>query len=130
MLQTWTTKEGHQQISKESVQEILDQRYASDKTNRPSALNQLTVVIVEGDPAQQRVYTQQLSIRALPVNLVIAKDGFEMIRTIQNASETKSRTMAAVSSNSIQEIEQKSGLPESVQLYSKPIPFNILAGLI
>lgn len=112
------------------MQEILDQRYASDKTNRPSALNQLTVVIVEGDPAQQRVYTQQLSIRALPVNLVIAKDGFEMIRTIQNASETKSRTMAAVSSNSIQEIEQKSGLPESVQLYSKPIPFNILAGLI
>ncbi|MBV1870796.1 MAG: response regulator [Gammaproteobacteria bacterium] len=156
LLQTWTTEGGHRRISKQSVQEMLDQRYASDTTNRPPASNQLTVVIVEDDSAQQRVYTQQLSIRALPINLVIAKDGFdgliqvgrlnpdvlitdlnmpnmngfEMIRAIQDVPEMKSCTMIAVSSYDSQEIEQKGGLPESVQLYSKPIPFNILIDLI
>lgn len=156
LLQAWITDGGHRRIAASSIQNMLDQRDCSLNKDNVPASNQLTVVVVEDDPAQRKIYAQQFAMRALPINLVMAKDGFEgliqigrhkpdllicdlnlpnmdgfeMIRAIQEMEEMKHCMIVAVTNYDYQEINEKGGLPKGMQIYSKPIPFNILVDII
>ena len=57
-------------------------------------------------------------------------DGFELVRALEDLPELENCQIVAVSSLDEGEIAQRGGLPESVTVYSKPIPFNILVDLI
>jgi DNA-binding response OmpR family regulator len=53
-------------------------------------------------------------------------DGFALIRTLRNMPDLENTDIVTVSGMTPEDIEAKGGLPESVLLLPKPIPFDQL----
>ncbi|MBL4608276.1 MAG: response regulator [Pseudomonadales bacterium] len=156
LLKLWTTEGGHRRIIKSSIEEMLHRRDLSAEEKQTPASHELSVLVVEDDPAQQKIYQQQFAARSLPINLILSNsgfegliqigrytpdiiitdlnmpdmDGFELVRALENVPELQNCLIVAVSSLDQWEIEKRGGLPERVSVYAKPIPFNILVDLI
>ena len=156
LLQFWTTEGGHRRIAKSCIEEMISRRdlYSEEKQN--AASHELSVLVVEDDHSQCKIYQQQFTARSLPIKLVLSSngfegliqigrhapdviitdlnmpdmDGFELIRALEGLPELESCQIVAVSSLDEGEIAQRGGLPEGVTVHSKPIPFNILVDLI
>jgi CheY-like chemotaxis protein len=111
---------------------------------------------VEDEPVQREMYQIKFAEWKLPVTLYLAEDGFdglvmagkyapdlvitdllmpgmdgfEMIRRLVRSSEVHIPAIIAVSALSAQEIEAHGGLPESIPVYSKPIPLGVLKHIV
>ena len=154
LLRAWTTAGGHRRIARNSVKEILaDRREATIDHNRDQ---QLSVVIVEDNAQQLRLYEKQFAIWDLNAEVVTAKDGYEglikigrvlpdviitdlmmpningfqMVRALAELSELKQTLIIVVSGLTKDEIAQNGGLPEGVSLFTKPFPFDDVENLI
>jgi len=156
LLQLWTTEGGHRRIARNSIEEMISRRDISAEEKQRPAGHELSVLVVEDDPAQCKIYQQQFAARSLPIKLILTNngfegliqigrytpdiivtdlnmpdmDGFELVRALEDLPELENCQIVAVSSLDEGEIEHRGGLPESVTVYSKPIPFNILVDLI
>lgn len=156
LLKLWITEGGHRRIARSSVQEIINRRefFVEEKTG-PSSCD-ISVLVVEDEEAQRKIYQQNLFARSLPIKLMFTSDGFEaliqigrflpdiiitdlkmphmdgfeLVRALDDVPELQHSCIVAVSSLAPWEIEQRGGLPARVTVYSKPIPFNILVDLI
>ena len=117
---------------------------------------ELRVLIVEDDPHLQEIYT--LAIRSLPFpisletandgfgglikagsrrpHVIIADlmlpgmDGFRMIRSLLELPETQHSLIYAVSALTSAEIEERGGLPDTVQAIVKPAPLALIMRLL
>ena len=146
LLRAWTTGGGHRRIARNSGKEILaDQREATvDRSQQ-----QLSVVIVEDNTKQLRLYEKQFCIWDMKAQVVTAKDGYEglikigrilpdviitdlmmpnldglqMVRALTELPELKESLIVVVSGLTKDEIAVKGGLPQGVHLFRKPFPF-------
>lgn len=152
-LQAWTTEGGHRRIVRGSVDEML-QRKAPD----PVADHQeeFRIVVVEDNAQQLRMYEKQFHAWGSNISVVTARDGYEglvkigqslpgiivtdlkmpnmdgfkMIKALKKMPELDHCTIVVVSGLTEDEIQAKGGLPDGVELFIKPIPFEKLQHLL
>jgi len=156
-LKAWTTSGGHRRISRSSVESILkEQNEILDCHNEERAL---TVVIVDDDASQLRLYQKYLLTLDLDVTVITAQDGYEglvkigntnpdiiitdlvmpnmdgfkMVRALTELTEVTELTdceIIAATGLTENEVKEKGGLPQGVHLLTKPIKFEDLEPLI
>jgi len=158
LLNAWITKGGHRRISLNSVNEqLLKQNLSESPSAHIIQKNKkLTILIVEDDKAQMDLYRQQFEIRELDINLIEAQNGYEgliktgqhqpaiiitdlmmsdtngfqMLSALKNTVELKNTLIVVISALSLDEVNNKGGLPDNVIFFSKPVSFDSLENLI
>lgn len=141
-------------ITKSSVEKMLSQRQDSSDDNMPG--ENISIVVVEDNEQEQKLYTQQFDNWNMNVNVYMAKDGyagliyigktspaiiitdlmmpdmngFEMIKAIKENPDLEHCRIIAVSALTKDEIRTRGGLPPDVVVFSKPMPFNELENII
>ncbi|MCK4743343.1 MAG: response regulator [Sulfuriflexus sp.] len=154
-LRAWTTGGGHRRIIYSSVRDMLKQRISASRTHANHD-KQFSVVVVEDNAQQLRMYEKQLNSWCTDINFIAAKDGYEglvkigqsspriiitdlrmpnmdgfqMIKALKKMPELDESTIIVVSGLTHDEIEEKGGLPEGVQLFIKPIPFEKVENIV
>ena len=150
LLHAWKTGGGHRRIARGSVEAMLARQRGVlarvERETRPS------VVIVEDDEQQLRMYRQQFTHRDIAVNVITAQDGYEglikiglhqpdviitdlimpningfqMIRLIRDMPELMHSLVLVVSGLDETEVQRRGGLPDGVHLFTKPVEFEKL----
>lgn len=154
LLRAWKTAGGHRRIAKDSVEEMINAQ--RDKAGVEKHDGQISIVIVEDDEQQLRLYEKQLETRGINAHIVKAKngcegliktgltlpeiiitdlmmpdmDGFQMIKSLEKLPELQHCQIVVVTGLTQQEIRERGGLPEEVVLLSKPLAFEKLEALI
>ena len=158
LLRAWTTGGGHRRITCDSVNEMLRQRRAAVSDLQPQS-QQLSVVIVEDDVQQLRMYKKQFIALNLDADVVTATDGyqgllqigrklpdiiitdlampdmdgFQMVRALKDQkelSELEHSLIIVVTGLTSDEIKERGGLPDGVHMFTKPVFFEKLEYLI
>ena len=153
-LRAWTTDGGHRRIARESVEAILSQQQAASGEQKKDET--LSVVIVEDNAQQCRLYEKQFDAWKMNASVVIANDGYEglikighalpdviitdlmmpnmdgfqMSRALKELPELEHSVIIVVTGLTEKEITAKGGLPKGVHIFTKPIPFNNLEVLL
>jgi len=153
-LHAWTTGGGHRRIACDSVEEILSAQ--KGLLTNTSAGEQFSVVIVDDNAQQCRMYIKQFDACSIDARVVIAKDGysgllkigqelpdiiitdlkmpnvdgFEMIKALDKTPALKHSLIIVVSGLTEFEIAAKGGLPKDVYFLTKPILFENIESLI
>lgn len=154
LLDVRTTVGGHRRIASSSVEEMLSKSQSAPKTEQ--AQTQLSVLVVEDDAQQQRLYEKHISAWGLDAKLVTAKDGYEgmlkigrmlpdviitdllmpnvdgfqMVKALKDVPELAHTTIIAVSALEATDVKAKGGLPPGIHLLTKPIIFSDLEVLL
>lgn len=154
-LRAWTTDGGHRRIIASSVKDML-KRKSSAFQKRDAHKEPFSVVVVEDNAQQLRLYKKQFKSWSTDVKLVTAKDGYEglvkigqtspriivtdlkmpnmdgfqMIKALKRMSDLEDCTIIVISGLTKDEIEEKAGLPDGVELFIKPIPFDKLKNIV
>ncbi|MCX7156607.1 MAG: response regulator [Rhodocyclales bacterium] len=156
-LPAWKTAGGHRRIPLVAVDVIRLQQQAALGTNlRSTPEPRLKVLLVEDDPMQREIYGHQFADWKLPVQLFTAEDGFqglimigrhspdliitdlampgmdgfEMIRRIKSRSSVFDGSIIVVTALGAEQIKAFGGLPEGIQVFSKPLSFELLRQLV
>jgi len=154
LLSAWTTSGGHRRIVRSSIEKMLNQqKITSDETSHQKPLS---VVVVEDNAQQLRMYEKQLRAWGENTNIVTAQDGYEglvkigqtlpsiiitdlkmpnmdgfqMIKALKKMPELRDCTIIVVSGLTKDEITANGGLPDGVDLFIKPIPFDALKNIL
>ncbi len=159
VLQAWKTPGGHRRITRESVEALVAQRASVLKTESPPHSARVRVhdlLVVEDDPRNRRLYEITLQHWGLPVNVTLAKNGFEALLKIgERAPDTlvtdlnmpgmdgfrliaalrldprfQGTQIIVISGMPAAEIKANGRLPKGVTVLPKPIPFGDLRKLI
>lgn len=146
VLPAWKTAGGHRRIPSEAVEAILSKRHVD--VGMEQAKHSHSVLIVEDEPVQREIYRLKFEEWGLPVDLHLAKDGFEglvmtgkynpdliitdlsmpgmdgfeMIKRLVESKEIRVPLIIVVTGLNAREIEAFGGLPEGVPVYNKPVP--------
>ena len=62
--------------------------------------------------------------------LMPGMDGFRMIHSLKEREETKDTQLVVVTVLDSKEIEEHGGLPSDVIVLQKPVPFDVIKGLV
>lgn len=152
-LPAWKTAGGHRRIPEEAVTALLARQRSALGAAAP---RQFKVLVVEDEPVQRELYVRQFAAWQLPVQMLMAEDGFEgllligrhspdliitdlampemdgfkMIRRLKSRSSTVSGSLIVVTALTPQEIESHGGLPPGIPVYHKPVPFAALRPVV
>lgn len=153
-LKAWKTEGGHRRIPRSAVAELLKQ-HRSDIEGESSS-RKLKILVVEDEPELLQVYQVHinswklncqlftasdgydglLQIGQIKPDLIISDlmmpdmDGFRLIHSIKSHKETKDTQIIVVTSLNDEDIESYGGLPADVLVLKKPIPFDVIKGLV
>lgn len=154
LLDVRTTVGGHRRIASSSVEEMLSKSQPLIKNKQ--AEPKLSVMVVEDDAQQQRLYEKHFSAWGLDAKLITAKDGYEgmvkigrvlpdviitdllmpnvdgfqMVKALKDIPELAHTTIIAISALEAADVRARGGLPQGVHLMTKPIVFNDLEVLL
>jgi len=154
VLNAWKTAGGHRRISHNAITKLLDKQQ-SDLGNSPYA-KPLKILVVEDEIELLNVYKVQINSWGINCQVLTAKDGFEgllkigqyqpdfiisdllmpdmdgfrMIRSLKDREETKRIQIVVVTILNSEEIKERGGLPSDVLVLHKPIPFDVIKGLM
>ncbi len=154
VIKAWKTAGGHRRIPRSAITNLLEQQQSNLKETPDSST--LKIMVVEDDPELLELYRIQIESWNLNCQVLTAKDGYEgllqagqhkpdliisdllmpdmdgfrMIRSIKNHEETKRIQIIAVTILSNEEIESEGGLPADVLILQKPVPFDVIKGLV
>jgi len=150
LLRAWTTGGGHRRITRSSVEAMLNQQQTDSgefKTELP-----LSVVIVEDDAQQLRLYEKLFNGWNMNVSINTARDGYEglikignvlpdviitdlmmpnmdgfqMVRALKEIPELEHSLIIVVTGLEQSEIISRGGLPKDVHIFRKPFSFDDL----
>lgn len=154
MLPAWKTAGGHRRIPSDAVDAIRLRRQAVlAEAPVPEVFK---VLVVEDDPVLRELYRRQFAEWNLPIQLLMAEDGFEgliligrhapdliiadlsmpgvdgfkMIRKIKSKATPIRGVIIVVTALTAAEIEAQGGLPADIPVYPKPVPFAALRPLV
>ena len=154
LLDVWTTAGGHRRIARSSVEEMV--KRGQSAINNEQSKSELSVIVVEDDAQQLRLYEKHISAWGLGTKLITAKDGYEgmvkigktlpdviitdllmpnvdgfqMVKALKDVPELADTTIIAVSALEAADVRARGGLPQGVHLLTKPIVFSDLEGLL
>ncbi len=156
LLEAWKTSGGHRRIVRESVERLLYKtETAHPQPQIPGhgdIPQDLKILVVEDDSALNRLYVQVISRWPVRSDLTIARngvealvkigreqpdflitdllmphmDGFAMLRILRSMPEMEHMTIVAVSGLDASKIEEKGGVPSTIKVFPKPVPFGAL----
>lgn len=153
-LRAWKTEGGHRRIPQSSVTKLLKQQQS--EIEEESYSKSLRILVVEDEPELLQVYQVHilswgfncqlftaadgfeglLQVGQIKPDLIISDlmmpdmDGFRMIRSIKDYHEARNSQIIVVTSLNTEDIESKGGLPADVLVLEKPIPFDVIKGLV
>jgi excisionase family DNA binding protein len=153
-LSAWKTAGGHRRVSMRAIEAYLAQR--QPQFQAPPATLCLKVLIAEDDPFFQEQYRLTMNSWGLPLDLKIVgngyeslvqigldrpdvvivdlmlpgMDGFEVIRTLRGKPELSTMNIMVISSLNKEEIAARGGVPETITIYGKPVPFHEIRGYL
>ena len=157
LLKAWTTGGGHRRIIRSSIDEMLSQRLAAEEETTSEMLSQQpSIVIVEDNPQQIRMYVKQFRRWHKGINIVTANDGYEglikigqtlpsviitdlrmpnmdgfqMIKALKKMPELSECVIVVVTGLTVEEVQQQGGLPDDVELFIKPVAFEKLEKIL
>jgi len=133
-----------------------DQQPVEEKQNSQSGQEKYRVLIAEDEPDLRSLYEMTMQAWNLPMDLKVVKDGYEalirlgidrpdmlitdlnmpnmdgfhMLSTICSTSKAFNTEVVVVTALSKRDIEARGGVPESVTVLYKPIPFEQLKLMI
>lgn len=154
LLSAWTTTGGHRRIVSSSVEKMIKKQNEAGKLATDE--EQLSIVLVEDDAQQLRMYEKQLRKWRKNSKIVTAKDGYEglvkigqtlpsiiitdlvmpnmdgfqMINALIKMPELNDCTIIVISGLAEDEIVEQGGLPAEVDYFHKPIPFDALEKIV
>lgn len=155
-LHAWKTSGGHRRVSIQSVEEHLRERQRGHLPQNESLRESIDVLIAEDNLDLQRLYQKGIAAWALPITirtvsngidgllniglqppdvlivdlLMPGVDGFEMIQRLRMNAKLDDMDIVVVTGMDRAEIEKRGGLPLTVTVYQKPIPFMDLRGYL
>ena len=155
ILKAWKTVGGHRRIPKSEIEKLLKQQQF-EMEEETSSSEVLKILVVEDEPEILKAYQVHINSWNLNCEVITAKDGydgllqigehhpdlilsdllmpdmdgFRMIRSLKDRDETKNSLIVAVSILNNEEIEEHGGLPADVIVLKKPIPFDVIKGLV
>jgi len=153
LLKAWTTTGGHRRITRSSALDLHNKQQAILNDKNPG--KNLSIVVVEDDPQQLRLYEKQLLGWSADINLVLANDGydglvkigitlpdiiitdlnmpnidgFQMINRLKNMPALDHSLFIVITGLLEDEIKARGGLPKGVHCYTKPVQFKELEPL-
>ncbi len=154
VLPAWKTAGGHRRIPSDAIDAIRMRKHAVLAVAPTPEIFKL--LVVEDDPVLRELYRIQFSGWKLPIQLLMAEDGFEglmligrhtpdliiadlsmpgldgfkMIRKIKSQSMPIRSAIIVITALTVAEIEVQGGLPADIPVYPKPVPFSVLRPLI
>jgi len=159
VLPAWKTAGGHRRISRSAVEKLIAER-SQALSGRPNAAAEtngrpLKVLVVEDDPDMLKLMCMVMEGWDLPLQLRTATNGFEallrigdecpdvlltdlnmpgmdgfrMIAALQE-HQADGLHVVVVTALTPAEVDQRGGLPESVRIFTKPLPFDDLQVLL
>lgn len=154
VLKAWKTAGGHRRIPRSAIAKLLKQQQSDIEGE--SYPRMLKILVVEDEPELLQLYQVQINSWGFNCQVLTAKDGYEgllqvgqykpdliisdlmmpdmdgfrMIRSIKSHLETKETQVIVVTSLNDEDIESQGGLPADVLVLKKPIPFDVIKGLI
>jgi excisionase family DNA binding protein len=143
---------GHRRIQIDSVEQLRAKNRVIEV--KPSKV--LNVLIAEDNVTVQKLYELTLKQWGLPLEIRIAKDGFDallkigdtppdilisdidmpgmdgiaMINTLIGRKESKGIEIIVVTGLDSQQIQDRGGLPTGITVYMKPVPFGLIQARI
>lgn len=157
ILDAWRTEGGHRRITLESIERLLKGEMPPCDIARPlQAISQkLRVLVVEDDEVLLRLYKRQIDSWGLPIHVITSTngwdalmligkaspdllisdlrmpgmDGFEMIRALTTSPHREGMQIVVVTGLDKDDIVRNGGLPPSVRVFPKPIPFAELRNI-
>jgi excisionase family DNA binding protein len=152
-LKAWRTQGGHRRISLQSIKEY---QYVNnlDATTWYSSDRKLRVLVVEDDEKTRIMYQAYFDRWELPLDVTMyssamealldmpamqpqvlltdlnmpGMDGFKFLKTLSEHKLFRTLPVIVMTGLSIQQIEEKGGLPKEVQVLKKPIDMEWLSG--
>lgn len=151
VLPAWKTAGGHRRIPSAAVERIRLKQHAISVSG--AAPDLFKVLVVEDDVVQREIYRLQFAEWGLPVELLMAEDGFEGLlmigrhtpdliitdlampeldgfKMLRRLNAQTTLRIVVVTGLSGDEIAAEGGLPSGIPVYPKPIPFAALRSLI
>lgn len=154
ILEAWKTEGGHRRISVASVQRLQTGTPPASATSQ-TANERIKVLVVEDDNVLLKLYKLRIAAWNLPIDVATASngyeallrvgrdspdlmiadlsmpgmDGFEMIRNLTTSSFREGMEIIIVTGMDAGEIASKGGLPPSIKVFPKPVPFSDLRQL-
>ena len=152
LLQAWKTPGGHRRVMRDSVEGLLHKKPAAAVGTRVVSMTgqrSLRVMVVEDDPSLLRLYETQLARWPLPMELTLMDnaiaallqmgrsgpdllitdlhmpemDGFAMLRVLSQSIDLAQTKIVVVSGLDANEVTDRGGVPQGVEVLAKPIPF-------
>ncbi|MBF0271955.1 MAG: response regulator [Magnetococcales bacterium] len=149
IIKSWKTAGGHCRIPMSSINQLLAKR--REQLQDPDLL-ELTLLLVEDDENLREITKAVVANWGLPVRLVVAEDGydgliqaglhkpeviiadlmmpamdgFQMIRALRESSELTRTRIIVVTAMDETQIAAKGGMPEDVEVFQKPTPYDRL----
>lgn len=159
VLPAWKTAGGHRRISRAAVEKLIAERShaLAGQGHAASDNRALRVLVVEDDPDMLKLICMVMEGWDLPLQLRTATngfdallrigdecpdllltdlnmpgmDGFKMISALQGRAQGREALrVIVVTALTAAEIAQRGGLPESVRVFTKPLPFDDLEVLL
>lgn len=153
-LKAWKTAGGHRRISRDSIDILLRER--SGALNHEQPEKQYKLLIIEDDQDLLDLYSLQIKLWDMPLQVLTADNGyeglmkigeqlpdivivdlilpnmngFELIKNLQSSQHNKQTEIIVVSSLSEEEIKNRGGLSKDIIRLTKPVSFEILHSLI
>ena len=132
--------------------QAVDESQSGKSLEQKKQSDELTVLVVEDEPALRRLYEIKLRGWQLPITVISADDGYEaliligknkpdllitdlhmpgmdgfrMINTICSMSELSDVEIVVVSGLDAAEIARRGDIPKGIPILPKPIPFDRL----
>ncbi len=154
ILPAWKTAGGHRRIPEEAVDAVRERQQSALGAATPPS--QFKVLVVEDEPVQRELYVRQFAAWQLPVQMLMAEDGFEgllligrhspdliitdlampemdgfkMIRRLRSQASPVNGAIIVVTGLRPEEIESHGGLPNGIPVYHKPVPFAALRPVV
>jgi excisionase family DNA binding protein len=154
VLPAWKTAGGHRRIPADAITAFSDRQLLSLRKDPPLQSGKL--LLVEDDPVMLHIYRQQIATWKLPIELLIAEDGFaglilmgrhkpdvvitdlsmpgmdgvKMLRRVAMMDSDMSKSVIVITGLSPEEIAAKGGLPADIPIYPKPVSFSALRPLV
>ena len=158
VLPAWKTAGGHRRIPLLAVEELLLQQKSAilESKGAKARESKLKVLVVEDAQPLLKLYQLYFSKWQLPVELLLAEngfagllmigehnpdllitdlampgmDGYQMINHLVSQGNLGAMRIVVVTGKSAEDIEADGGLPDTIAVYHKPIPFEELHGEI
>jgi CheY-like chemotaxis protein len=154
-LRAWKTSGGHRRISLKSIQEY-QQRHNLHPNSLIYGEERLKVVVVEDDETTRVMLQMNFDRWGLPLDVMMYAsaieamldlpnmhpqvlltdlamprvDGFDLVKTLSEHANFRSLAVVAMTGLSADQIKERGGLPENVQILTKPIDLEWLRGYL